>query len=107
MSKTAQPLASGPFYGFFHEGATLYRLDPPCVAGGPTKRNGIKTCEVSHVIVSVLPEDDLGNGPETVVFAADHQGIVDSNYYLTFGAILDLDGETSHDAALARLGYGS
>jgi len=105
--KTAEPLATGPFHGFFHEGATLYRLDPPCIAGGPTKRNGIQTAEVSHVIVSGMPADDLGNGPETVVFAADENGVVDSNYYLKFGAILDLDGTTEHDHALARLGYSA
>ena len=107
MSKIAVPFATGPFHGFFHEGATLYRLDPLCLAGGPTKRNGIQTREISHIIVSGMPADEYGNGPETVVFAADESGVVDSDYYLTFGAVLDLDGIADHDAALARLGYGA
>ena len=106
MSKTAEALATGPFHGFFHEGATLYRLDPPCIAGGPTSK-GIQTREVSHVIISGLPEDEFGNGAETVVFAADKDGIVDSNYYLKFGQVLSLDGTTEHERALARLGYGA
>lgn len=105
MNSTAEALATGPFHGFFHEGATLYRLDPPCVAGGPTKQ-GIKTTEVSHVIISALPEDEAGNPPETVVFAADKDGVVDSNYYLKFSTILELP-VNSAEAALTRLGYGT
>jgi hypothetical protein len=104
MTRTAEPLATGPFHGFFSEGATLYRLDPPCLAGGPTKRHGVQTREVSHVIVSGMPEDEWGNGPETAVFAADEQGVVDSDYYLTFGTIIELSVDDT-DAALARLGY--
>ena len=106
MTKTAQPLAAGPFHGFFSEGATLYRLDPPCVAGGPTKR-GIKTREVSHIIVSALPEDEVGNGPETVVFAAYENGVVDTDFYLTHGCIVELLDRNDPAAALARLGYGA
>lgn len=105
-TKTAEPIATGPFHGFFSEGATLYRLDPPCIAGGPTKRHGVQTREVSHVIISVLPEDDAGNGPETAVFAADATGLVDGDYYLTFGTIVELSVDDT-EAALARLGYGS
>jgi hypothetical protein len=106
MTRIAEPLATGPFHGFFHEGATLYRLEPPVIAGGPTER-GIKTCEVSHIIVSALPADSEGNGPEVVVYAADKQGVVDSKYYLTFGVILDLNGTADPSAALARLGYAA
>lgn len=106
MSKTAQPLATGPFHGFFHEGATLYRLDPPCVAGGPTKR-GIKTREVSHIIVSAMPEDEVGNGPETAVFACNESGVVDTDYYLVHGTVIELFGVNDPEAALARLGYDS
>lgn len=107
MSRTAEPLATGPFHGFFSEGATLYRLDPPVVAGGHTKRHGIQMREVDHIIVSALPEDEMGNGPEVAVFAADSRGVVDSDYYLSFGTILDLDGTSDAGAALSRLGYGA
>lgn len=104
MIKTAQPLANGPFHGFFHEGATLYRLDPPCVAGGPTKR-GVKTREVKHIIISALPEDEVGNGPETAVFACNEAGVVDTDFYLAHGCIVELSGVNDAGAALARLGY--
>lgn len=106
MTSTAEALATGPFHGFFHEGATLYRLDPPCVAGGPTRRHGVQTREVSHVIISALPEDEAGNGPETSVFAADKNGVVDGEYYLTFGTIVELSVNDA-GAALARLGYAA
>ena len=104
MSKCAKPIATGPFHGFFHEGATLYRLDPPCVAGGWDRRRGVESREVHHVIVSALNEDEMGNGPQTVVFAADEQGVVDTDFYVKFGTIVDLH-VNDPEAALWRLGY--
>ncbi len=105
MTSTAEALSTGPFHGFFHEGATLYRLDPPCVAGGPTKR-GIQTTEVRHIIVSAMDADELGNPPETVVFAADKDGVVDGDFYRTHGVVLEMHGNDP-EAALARLGYAA
>ena len=104
MTKIAEALANGPFHGFFHEGATLYRLDPPVVAGGPTSK-GIKTVEVEHIIVCGLPADDLGNGPEVVVFAAEKDGGVSTSFHMRFGTVLALTGHDDHHRALARLGY--
>lgn len=104
MSKCAKPLATGPFHGFFHEGATLYRLDPPCVAGGWDRRRGVESREVTHVIVSALDQDEMGNGPQTVVFATDEQGVVDTDFYVRFGTIVDMYVNDA-TAALARLGY--
>lgn len=105
MTRTAEPLATGPFHGFFSEGATLYRLDPPCVAGGPTK-HGIKSQDVGHIIVVGLEDNELGDGPETTVWATDGSGVVDSDFYLAHGLIVELSGVNDPDAALARLGYG-
>lgn len=105
MTWTAKFLAAGPFHGYFSEGAALYRLDPPCIAGGPTKRHGVQRREVSHIIISALGESELG-GPETAVFACNENGVVDSDYYLTFGCIVDL-AINDPDAALARLGYSA
>ncbi|HJV97479.1 MAG TPA: hypothetical protein VJ617_00050 [Arthrobacter sp.] len=105
MTSTAKALATGPFHGFFHEGATLYRLDPPVVAGGPTKQ-GIQSTELRHVIVSALDADDAGNPPETIVFAADENGVVDSKFYLMFGAVLEMHGTNDQCKALVKLGYG-
>ena len=107
MTKTAQALATGPFHGFFSEGATLYRLDPPCVAGGPTKR-GIKSKEVHHIIVQGMDaSEEHGYGPETAVFATDEAGVVDTDFYLTHGCVVELLDRNDPEAALARLGYGS
>jgi hypothetical protein len=99
----AQALATGPFHGFFHEGATLYRLIPPCIAGGPTKK-GVQSCEVSHVIVSGL-DAERDSGPETVIFASDETGVIDSDFYLKHGVVLEVFGKNDPAAALARLGY--
>ena len=106
MTRTAQPLATGPFHGFFPEGATLYRLDPPCVAGGHTRRYGIVSKEVDHVIVTALEEDECGHGPATMVFAADKEGQVDTDFFRKFGAIVDL-AVNDAGAALERLGYAA
>lgn len=105
MSRTAEPIARGPFHGFFPEGATLYRLDPPCVAGGHSIRHGIQSREVSHVIVTAVEKDEYGFGPGTTVIAADENGVVDTDFFMSFGCIVDL-AVNDADAALARLGYG-
>lgn len=102
---TASAIAVGPFHGFFSEGATLYRLDPPVVAGGPTKRHGIQTREVSHIIISALDESEWF-GPLTSVYACSENGVVDEDYYDQFGTIVELSGVNDASAALARLGYG-
>ena len=106
MTHCAQPIAKGPFHGFFPEGAVLYRLDPPCVAGGHTRRHGVVSKEVTHVIVTALEEDECGHGPATTIFAADQDGVVDTDFFRKFGAIVDL-AVNDADAALSRLGYGA
>jgi hypothetical protein len=107
MTRTAKFLAAGPFHGYFSEEAALYRLDPPCIAGGPTKRHGVQSREVSHIIVAALPEDDQGNGPETSAYVCNENAVVDYDFYHRFGAIVDLFGVNDPDAALARLGYSA
>jgi hypothetical protein len=104
MTRTAEPLATGPFHGFFPDGAVLYRLDPPVVAGGHSRRHGIQSQEVSHIIVTTLDDDELGLGPATTVIAADEDGVVDTEFFLKFGCIVDLSVNDA-DAALSRLGY--
>jgi hypothetical protein len=106
MTRTAKLLAAGPFHGFFPEGAALYRLDPPVIAGGYNRWRGVECVEVTYIILTAIDKDEQGFGPGTTVIAADENGSVDTDFFLKFGCIVDLS-VNDPDAALARLGYAA
>jgi hypothetical protein len=97
MTRTATPMATGPFAGYFTEAATLYELTPPLA---------FDCHELRYVVASSMP--DAGSSDAvTAVFSTDHEGNLDMVFYLNHGCVLELDGVEDIPAALDTLGYAA
>lgn len=93
---TAIALGNGPFEGFVPEAlTTLFELRRP--------EDGDEY--IAHVVVSNLPEDDWAEA-ETCVFAANEDGSLDLDSYVSFGgAILTLPGDVHAVDVIESMGY--
>lgn len=92
---TATVIGEGPFNGFFTEHSVLVELDPPLFDGN---------CTIDYVVVSGLDAD--GKFPaETMAFAVDSDGRLDSEVYVKHGAIGEKFGENDPAGLLFELGY--
>lgn len=87
---------NGPFEGFVPEAlTTLFELRRP--------EGDIDN--IAHVVVSNLPGDDDFD-PETCVFAANENGSLDLDSYISFGgAIMELPGDVPAREVIESLGY--
>lgn len=93
---TATALGNGPFEGFVPEAlTTLYVL---CRPEGDIDN-------IAYVVVSTLPEDDDYEA-ETSVFAANEDGSLDLDCYISFGgALLELPGDHRAADVIEAMGY--
>jgi hypothetical protein len=95
LRKIATVIGEGPFSGFFTEHSILVELSPPLEDGN---------CTVEYVVVSGLDGD--GKYPaETMAFAVDREGNLDSGVYVQHGAIAEKFGENDPAGLLFELGY--
>jgi hypothetical protein len=92
---TATVIGEGPFNGFFTEHSILVKLDPPLMDGN---------CLVKYLVVSGLDGD--GTYPaETMAFAVDEDGGLDSEVYVLHGAVGEKIGENDPAGLIFELGY--
>lgn len=94
---TAIALGNGPFEGFVDEAlTTLFELRPP---GRHTDVAGL------YVVVSNMPADDNCEA-ETCVFAANSDGSLDIEFYLSNeGALIELAGDIPATDVIESIGY--
>jgi hypothetical protein len=92
---TATVIGEGPFNGFFTEHSILVELNPPLNDGN---------CTVKYVVVSGLDAAD-SYPAETMAFAVDEDGNLDSEVYVLHGAVGEKFRENDPAGLLFELGY--
>lgn len=95
IRSTATVIGEGPFNGYFTEHSILVQLEPPLFDGN---------CTIEYVVVSGLDADSKYPA-ETVAFAVDDEGRLDSEIYVNHGAIAEKFGENDPAGLLFELGY--
>jgi hypothetical protein len=78
-----------------HDGAALYELDPLMVIGGHPIR---------YLMAMAMPAR-FGWSAETVLFAADAEGMGDATFYTEHGYVARIAGYADIPRALGSLGY--